>query len=271
MKAIVLRQQGHSNGSGAALAHALGIRSSGPETPRRARFDRYVINYGVSAPVNWTQRRLTMSNSNTAIANVVDKRLTLQLLHANSIPCVEFAVANAGSPDTWLREDGKIVIRNTVSGHSGAGIVIHREGAIPRAPLYTRYFKKDVEYRVHIAFGNCILIQQKRLSHDAVRDDRNNNLIRTNANGWVFSINDLDCDSRNYRAAIVTLATSAIQALGLAHGAVDILVKHKRARDPSMVVCEVNSAPALRNPSTLAAYRSAFQNELRRLGCEGFA
>lgn len=271
MKAIVLRQQGHSNGSGAALARALGIRSSGPETRRRARFDRYVINYGVSAPINWTQRRLTMSNTNTSIGNAVNKLLTLRILSDANVASIT-GTSERNTAQHWLDADGKIIVRRILNGHSGAGIEIPRTGAqIPNAPLYTRYFKKDVEYRVHIAFGNCILIQQKRLSHDAVRDDRDNNLIRTNANGWVFSINDLDCDSRNYRAAIVTLATSAIQALGLAHGAVDILVKHKRARDPSMVVCEVNSAPALRNPSTLAAYRSAFQNELRRLGCEGFA
>lgn len=269
MRAIVLRQQGHSNGSGAALARALGIRSSGPETQRRARFDRYVINYGVSAPINWTQRRLTMSNSNTAIANAVDKRETLQLLGNANIPTLAFTNETTRAKG-WLDEDGKIVIRNTVTGHSGAGIVIHREGNIPRAPLYTRYFKKDVEYRVHIAFGNCILLQQKRRANDSDRTDRDNGLIRTNANGWVFSINGLDCDTRNYRASLVTLATSAIQALGLAHGAVDILVKHKRIGAPSMVVCEVNSAPALRNPSTLAAYVSAFQGELRRLGCDGF-
>lgn len=271
MKPILLRQQGHSGGSGAVLARALGIPNAGPNSVRTGRLSRYIINYGVSSVPRWVGQ-LNYTNRPERIPNAVDKRQTLHLLEENHVPCLEFAASRQGLARVrdWLAADGKVVIRNVVGGHSAAGLAIHREGAIPQAPLYTRYFKKDAEYRVHIAFGNCILIQQKRLKDDADRNNPDVGLVRVNANGWVFSINNLDCDTRNYRTNLVNLATSAVQALELAHGAVDILVKHKRNGNHSMVVCEVNSAPALRNPSTLAAYVGAFRNELRRLGCEGF-
>lgn len=273
MKAIVLRQHGHTGGSGATLARALGIPNSSPETSRRMRGDRFVINYGCSVDpgLNWRQRSITFTNSPQSVHNCADKRETFRkmLVAKQSNPALHFLewtddrTVAAG----WVRDDGKAIGRSVINGHSGVGIsVLRAANNVPNLPLYTRYFKKDIEYRVHVAFGRVALIQQKKRGERYNGDDPDLALIRTNANGWIFSINDLDCDVRNYRGLIETLALNAAQAVGIQHGAVEILVKHKRQGAPDAVVCEINSAPALGNPSTLNAYVQAFRAKFQELG-----
>jgi hypothetical protein len=268
----LLRQQGHTGGSGAALARALGIPHSGPDTPRNCNQARFVINYGVSSDPRWRQRAIQYSNTPASVALCVNKLQTLQRLKAENVLCLEFVSApRRGIPDNrvgnWIETDGKCVARTVLGGHSGQGIVICRDARnIPQAPLYTRYFKKDHEYRVHVAFGRVILVQQKKRNENYNGDDADRALVRTNDNGWTFCINDLDCDVRRYRAQLETLALNAAQAVGINHGAVDILVKLSRVGAPTSVVCEINTAPALRNPSTLNAYVLAFQAKLREIG-----
>ena len=269
MIVTVLRQAGHRNGSGAVLARALGIPHGGPNGERTTRQDRYIINYGVTEHPNWRQRTVQYSNPRTAIALCVDKHLTLRKLSESGVSCIEFTT-DFDVANRWCREDGKVVERHTLTGHSGQGIHISRNpdamnDRVADAPkMYTRYFKKDAEYRVHVAFGKVILIQQKKRGENYNGDIDTNRLIRTNANGWVFCINDLDCDARGYTESLRTLALAAARAVGLNHGAVDILVKHNRANEaaPTSVVCEINTAPAIRNPSTLAAYVNAFKEQL---------
>lgn len=266
IRPIVLRQHGIRNGSGATLARALGIWHSSPRTPRRSRRDRFVINWGVSEALNWTQRNLRITNTNIGIGNCVNKLLTLRALSAANVPAIA-GTSERNIAQQWLDSDGKVVVRRILGGHSGAGIEIPRKGAeIPHAPLYTRYFKKSAEYRVHVAFGKVIHIQQKKRSREADRDNRDANLIRTNGNGWAFCITDLDCDSRNYRESISTLALNAAKAVSIEHGAVDILTRHKEDGSVTSVVCEINSAPALRNPSTCLAWVTAFKAKFAELG-----
>lgn len=258
----VLRQQRHSNGSGAVLARALGVSSAGPESRRVTRGPRYIINYGVTANPNWRQSSAEFSNTPTAVSVCVNKFQTIQYLVRHNVPCVQQLTRNEVA--AAIQEDGKVIARDVLNGHSGQGIRVVRDAAhIGNSPLYTRYFKKDFEYRVHVAFGDVILIQQKKRGDNFDDSDRDRSLIRTNDNGWVFCINDLDCDAKGYRPLISDLALRAAGAVGINHGAVDVLVKINKRGGPTAVVCEINTAPALRNPSTLAAYVQAFQ---RRLG-----
>lgn len=225
------------------------------------RGTRYVINLGVSEPLrNFTQRRLILSNSADGVRSCQDKIRTFQKLNSANVATLEWTV-NATTARGWLGGDTHVVVRATTTGHSGHGCsIVRRGGTIPAAPLYTRYFRKHAEYRVHVAFGNVILIQQKRKRNDAEMEG-DNALIRTHTNGWVFTTQRLSCDSRGYTAALRTLAIAAANAVGAAHCAVDILVNHDTN---GMVVCEINSAPALEADSTLTAYTTAFANEIRR-------
>ena len=262
----VLRQKGHTNGSGAKLATVLGLRSTHNESVRTCRGTRYVINWGVSqAPTLWRQRETAYSNTPGAVNNCVNKARCLMLLTMGSIPCLE-ATVDLPQAQQWLADDGKLVVRMILNGHSGQGIRIIREGGtVPLASLYTRYFKKDFEYRVHVAFGKVILIQQKKKGEnyrDLNEDDPDRKLIRTYDNGWIFSVNDLDCDVRNYRERLEKLALDAAEALQINHGAVDILVKLKKNDNHDIRVCEVNSAPSLDGASTMRAYAAAFSEYL---------
>lgn len=265
----VLRQKGHTNGSGAKLATVLGLRSTHNESVRTCRGTRYVINWGVSqAPTLWRQREIVYSNTPQAVNNCVNKARCLMLLTMAPVPCLD-ATTQGYLAEEWLQNDGKVVVRTVLNGHSGQGIQIVREGgAIPPAPLYARYFKKDFEYRVHVAFGKVILIQQKKKGEnyrDLNEDDPDRKLIRTYDNGWIFSVNDLDCDVRNYREHLEKLALDAAEALQINHGAVDILVKLKKNGNHDIRVCEVNSAPSLYGASTMRAYAAAFSEYLTSL------
>lgn len=244
------------------------IGRASPDSSRRCNTRRIVLNLGVgTAPAEFRQRELIYSNTPTAVRNCANKILTFDMLNANDVPRLEYATGHMLElPPQWLEQDGKIVVRNTTTGHSGAGIQIVRRGTpIPEAPLYTRYFRKDAEYRVHVAFGEVILIQQKR-KRDGAQQEGEQALIRTHANGWVFTVNDLSCDIRNYRTNLVALALSAANAVGAGHCAVDILARHGDVNNAvhNMIVCEINSCPALEANTTLSAYTQAFAAYIRR-------
>ena len=239
------------------------VSSATAEDNRRTRNRRYVINWGVSEATSLQQRRLIITNSHSAVANCQNKLATFAALTRHNVPCLEFSAQAAGAR-LWMEQDGKIVVRHTTTGHSGAGIQIVRRGEeIPNAPLYTRYFRKSAEYRVHVAFGNVILIQQKR-KRDGFADLEipNKELVRTHGNGWVFTVNNLDCEVRNYRAELSAIAINGVAAVGCNHGAVDVLVRHEDEGTNAIVICEINSAPSLDAPSTLNAYTEAFVNNI---------
>lgn len=227
---------------------------------RHCRSERRVINLGVSAePTRFRQRRITMSNSSAGVANCCNKIATFNALLASGVPHLAYTLRNEEAA-RWCVEDGKVVVRHTVTGHSGAGLEIVRQQPVPRAPLYTRYFRKQAEYRVHVAFGKVILVQQKKKCNGfADLEAPNKELVRTHGNGWVFSINDLASTERGYDEELKALAIDAANAVGCNHCAVDVLVNHDTHQ---MAVCEINSCPALEADSALEAYTNAFREWL---------
>jgi glutathione synthase/RimK-type ligase-like ATP-grasp enzyme len=256
-----------ANLTAALVARGINASRATSASVRRTRQDRVIINLGVStAPARFEQRSVTYSNMPHAVVNCADKIRTLELLARADVPAIEWISENhippVGGAMQWLESDGKLVVRHTVTGHSGQGIQIVRRGeAIPDAPLYTRYFRKDAEYRVHVAFGNVILIQQKRKENGREQSDIER-LVRTHAHGWKFCSADLACDDRGYRDALCDLALRGATAVGANHCAVDVLVRHSDPCDLRIV--EINSHPALRADSTLNAYTNAFEHWLRQ-------
>ena len=257
---IVTVLRNRASRSGRALADSLGVSPAYVNSQRRCRGTRYVINWGVStAPEGLVQDTLIYSNFPAAVATCVNKVETLCRLSVMGIPTLEWTDSSNPVLNSWLEEDGKFVARHTLTGHSGEGLQVVRKGSvIPIAPLYTRYFTKQAEYRVHVFYGRVILIQQKR----RMRSDRRaegmdeSHLIRTHGNGWAFTLDSLDCHQRGYTAQLEQLSLSAANAVGIEHGAVDVLVNHDK--DNLAVVCEINSAPSLEGESTLNAYTEAF-------------
>ena len=100
--------------------------------------------------------------------------------------------------------------------HSGQGIVVAKQHEdLVDAPLYTKYIRKKKEFRVHVFNSKILDIQEKRRS-SAVDD--HHPYIRNHSNGYVFCRGDIE-EPYDLRG----VAVSAVNALGLDFGAVDVV------------------------------------------------
>jgi len=239
------------SGGAKRLALRAGIlRATKRQVAKHGDFD-IVINWGRS------ERRFNGEYINIpeSVVNASDKLLASKILGANKVPQPEYTTDRAIA-EQWASEGTTVVCRKLLRASCGRGIVLAVEAKdIVNAPLYTKYVKKADEYRVHVAFGEVIDVQQKK-RRLGVPDDKVNWQIRNAANGWVFTrdgVSAPDC--------VKTAAVSAVNALGLDFGAVDIGYNVKAARP---VVYEVNTAPGLEG-STLDTYFEAFIKKFPQL------
>jgi glutathione synthase/RimK-type ligase-like ATP-grasp enzyme len=155
----------------------------------------------------------------------------------------------------WLDADkSTVVVRASLTGHSGAGISLLNpgHGAIPQAPLYVKYVKKQQEFRVHVAFGEVIDVQEKRQrkNYDGETDFQ----VRNHHTGWVYCREDIR-EPESLRG----MAKAVVSSLELNFGAVDIIYNAKR---DECYVLEVNTAPGLEG-STVDKYAEAFVKALK--------
>lgn len=158
----------------------------------------------------------------------------------------------------WVTEGHTVCARTVLNGHSANGLVLmHRDKpeTLVRAPLYTRYIKKDEEYRVHIVEGTVIDTQRKVLKKDfatkAEEEGRAINWkIRNLDNGFIYQRNDINPDPSVHRVAL-----EAIRISGLNFGAVDVIFSKAARRS---YVLEINSAPGITG-TTVENYARAFE------------
>lgn len=156
----------------------------------------------------------------------------------------------------WLASGFTVVERHVLNGHSGEGIRLVEPEAgeeITRAPLYVKYVPKKQEYRVHVCGGHAVDIQRKARRKD-LPDDEVNWKIRNHDNGFIFARNE----DGQVPQDVVDQAVRAVNALGLAFGAVDVIFNDKAQQ---AYVLEVNTAPGL-SGETLAGYVGRFQQYL---------
>lgn len=144
-------------------------------------------------------------------------------------------------------------------GRRGRGVV-RRLRRVVDAPLYTKYVKKADEYRVHVFGGEVLDVQQKRKRQE-VPNDEVDYQIRNLAGGWVFCRDNVDCPD-----SVRELAVSAVRALGLDFGAVDIGFNR---HDGIGYVFEVNTAPGVEG-TTLDKYYAAFAQQIPQLDSGAF-
>jgi glutathione synthase/RimK-type ligase-like ATP-grasp enzyme len=229
----------------------------------RPRLDDVVINWGNTNPPPMPrqalgQRAYRFLNEPEDIARVSNKLSFFQLLQEDNL---------GGIIPEWWQNAGEIpddafpvVCRTVLNGHSGCGIVIanSRDELVP-APLYTKYIKKNAEYRVHIGHGailndfEIIAVQQKRRNRD-VPDDEVNWQVRNHQNGFIYARQDVEQPPAVTRAAL-----TAFLASGLDFGAVDVIYNERSGR---AFVLEINTAPGLEG-TTLQDYTNFF-NQFRR-------
>ncbi len=164
-----------------------------------------------------------------------------------------------------------IVCRTTLSGHSGAGIVIADTRAdLVSAPLYVTYVKKKDEYRIHVGrrkqfvgltdhennadpwttVVEVISVQQKKRRLDHNDPDWK---VRNHANGFIYARSNV-----NPPACVLDAAKQAFDKLDLDFGAVDVIYNE---HEKKAYVLEINTAPGLEG-STVKDYRDFFAKEL---------
>lgn len=238
----------YKNGSASAraLRDALGIKLLKHEG-KQINQD-VVINWGSSR----IERNLGLSmvlNPDHAVKNASNKLTTFKLFTQAGVACPDWS-EDDDDAIKWLAEGFDVVSRTVLNGHSGDGIVINKalSGQYELAPLYTKYVKKQEEYRIHVAGGDVIFEQRKARKKD-VPDDEVNWQVRNLAGGFIFAndgVRSPDCCR--------TTAIEAVKALGLDFGAVDIVTNKK----DQCFALEVNTACGLAG-KTIDAYVKFFQ------------
>lgn len=246
----------YKNGSeGAkALADALGVRQIKRENSRYVgRKDKLVINWGSSTSTEEVNKSSVL-NPPEAVALAADKLKWFNHIYEwndehqdKQVDIPEFTddrheVANIlGFP---------IVCRTVLNGHSGEGIVIaNNPNELVPAPLYTAYYKKKSEWRIHVMFDGVVDIQRK-VRNPEVPDDQINWQVRNHGNGFIFTRGTAeDCPE-----VVKTMAVRAVEATGLHFGAVDVIYNERYGH---AIVLEINTAPGLTG-TTLEGYKDRF-------------
>lgn len=200
-----------------------------------------IVNWGCSRVLGAGPKVLNPASS---VALASNKLNCLRKLHEKAIPTLEFTLERIKA-EAWLKS-ASVVGHFNLHAHSGQGLELFKKGTgISRddIKLYTRYFPKKVEARVHCILKEDGKYQSLYLEKGRVSEGRWSEFdltetpqtyIRTWDNGWIFKRNV------NTDLAACHLAAQAMAALGLAYGAVDIM--HK---DGEYVVGEINTAPGL--------------------------
>lgn len=222
----------------------------------RPKSKNTVINWGLSTKPAWYTEPCAarIINPFEKVAVAANKLSTFNALkEAGNVPIPEYTIDRAVALD-WVSNGILAVGRTKLNGHSGAGIILAaREEDVPEnCPLYVKYIKKKAEFRVHVAFGKVIDVQQKRKRSDY--DGDVDYAIRNHHTGWVYCRENVELNDRLRDAAI-----NAVTAVGLDFGAVDIIYNEYR---DAYYVLEVNTAPGLEGTS-VEKYANCFYGALK--------
>jgi glutathione synthase/RimK-type ligase-like ATP-grasp enzyme len=215
-----------------------------------------IINWGGSA-LSLTGPVKRVVNPPEVVKVAGNKLMTFQALENKDGIRIPLFTRDHNVAVGWIRDGISIVCRTKLTGHSGVGIVLANvEADLVAAPLYVQYIKKQDEYRVHVAFGEVIDIQQKKKRR--VSEDENlsgtNYQVRNHSTGWVYCREDI-----NLPTGASDMAIQAVAALGLDFGACDLIYNAKR---DMVYVLEVNTAPGLEG-ATVDKYATAFVKALK--------
>lgn len=238
------------SGSAKALKEALGITLLKREGPDRRV--KTLINWGSSAlKRNFPGVELIL-NQPWAIETASNKLSTFTMWEDAGVETVPWTTDKAVA-QKWVDEDDTVVVRHSLTGHSGKGIELVSEGKVPDAKLYTKYVGKKEEYRFHFFLGKLIHVQRKARKKD-VPDEKVNWKVRNLDGGFIFALQEIDA----FSAEVVEPLAEAVASLGLDFGAVDVIYN---ARLNKYFPLEVNTAPGLEG-TTLERYTAAFKPEL---------
>ena len=200
-----------------------------------------VINWGNPRMPAWDLNPNLIINNPTAVSTAQNKLLSLEKMNSKvRIPKFTQSIEDAMN---WISNGRIVVARDLLRGCGGRGVsLVYHEDDLHTCPLYTRYVKKGVEYRVHVFASTIMFIQQKKLRQGS---SENNFQIRNYDNGWIFCNKNI-----NVPTDVIEQSLLAVDTLDLDFGAVDV---GWNERYQKAFVYEVNTAPALEG-TTLDLY-----------------
>lgn len=193
-----------------------------------------VVNYGCGSL--WTPYDIIL-NTPSAVRVCAHKPSMMERLRGRE----EYRIAAVLDPNNILHLG--MVVAKHIYHSGGKGMYLGPAAFIPRRirdRLHSReyymeeYLPSDVEWRVFVV-GSDTLVREKTGGEG---------LIRNRRNGYVFLIPETPVREDVRKAAV-----SAVSALGLDFGAVDVGTKRESQELP--VVYEVNSAPRITVPNTI--------------------
>lgn len=242
----------------ALLAEALDAKIIRLENSKfKGSENKLIINWGNSM-TNEEIEKATVLNHPKAVAQASNK-LTFFELAKGQIPIPEFTTDVAVARE-WLPSSA-IVVRETLTGHSGEGIFICETNEefdnyldeIGRAKMFTRYIPKKDEFRIHVVNGEIIDVQQKKRNRDR---NTPNWKIRNHSNGFIYAREGVELPSDE----MALDAIKAVELCGLYFGAVDMIWNAYKKQG---YVLEINTAPGLEG-QTVENYAEHFAKSTKR-------
>lgn len=215
---------------------------------RSVRSSDFVVNWGCG----WTNSVPVRANQPKAICKAVDKLLAFECFRNADLPHPSTTTSRR-VVQKWLETGNNVYARSTMSGERGRGITVIKpedrsvEGfELPEALVYTKGFRATREFRIHVAFGQVIEVNEKKRRNGTTPDP----LVRSSAD-WVFCVYNLS----PYPDQIKSLAIEAVESLGLDFGGVDLAID--ALGNPC--IYEVNTAPWINRESSWTAYTNALR------------
>ena len=250
---LILRRKAYVKGYGNLLANRLQcpqIGMHGKHNPLILDGER-VVNYGVAHNTSFVRSirpRVRFLNDPWYTKCAANKVTCLKTLESVDVPHPDFTVRR-GVAEYWATEH-RVFCRTLIKSSRGHGIVVaNKPEEVVDAPLYTKAWIGNFEYRVHVFGEEVIDWVVKTPCPELAKDGEVNWLVRNKHNGWRFKHSE-----KGLPPLIAVDSIRAIIALKLDFGAVDVV-----AYDDRHAILEVNTAPGIGDKITLKAYLKAIK------------
>lgn len=210
---------------------------------------KLVLNWGNSEHVPPEVLKATIINHPDNVGIASNKLKCFKVLSDAEVSVPDWT-ADPSVAKGWKAE---VCCRTKLTGNSGEGLfIVEPDEDLVLSPLYTKYVKKKYEYRIHVMNGKVIDTQRKARDK-AVEMENVDWRIRNHSNGFIFARNE----DHDIPEDVTVQAVTAVNALGLDFGAVDVIWNEHYEK---AYVLEVNTAPGLVG-TTLENYANAIVEE----------